>query len=83
MMTRQRICRTKAPAALVGDLGPMFCSREVTRQGIHAGDHRAHRTVPGLGRLNVLWKQDRHGGPPVIELPVRESTELYHLRSAP
>lgn len=67
----QRICRARAPEALSGDLGPFFCSREVTKKGVHTGDHRAHKTVVGVGRLNVLWKQDGvvSVGPPVITLP--------------
>lgn len=83
-MAKVYICGTHAPSELVGNLGPMTCNREVSRTG-HAGDHRAHKTIVGVGRINVLWKQSKHRAapPPVITLPRLSADELQHLRADP
>jgi hypothetical protein len=80
-MANPNTCGETAPTALSGDLGPFKCSRTVTRNGQHAGEHRAHKTIPRVGRITVQWKQKHHAGRPSvyrpeIELPTAEATHL-------
>lgn len=71
--TMQRICGDVAPEAVSGSWSPVRCSREVNRRGVHSGDHKAHRTILRVGRVNFHWKQaahvERSTPPPEIELP--------------
>lgn len=62
-------CRAVAPDALTGNLGALKCSRAVTRAGNHAGEHKAHKTIPGVGRITVSWKQAHHAGRPSVYRP--------------
>lgn len=68
-------CEAPAPRELVPPgLGSMRCSREVNRSG-HQGDHKAHKVVTNVGRVNIHWKQAKHrklpSQPPVIDLRLR------------
>lgn len=80
-MGNERICGERAPEALTGNLGVFKCTRAVTRDGSHAGEHKAHKTIPGVGRINVQWKQSQHAGRqrvyrPEVTLPKAEATHL-------
>lgn len=68
-MTTQRHCRAQAPEALSGNLGPFYCTREVNRDGEHAGEHKANKKVLGVGRITVQWKQAHHAGRPAVYRP--------------
>ena len=84
-MTTQRHCRAQAPQAISGNLGPFYCSRAVTRNGNHAGEHKTHKTVPNVGRITVQWKQSHHAGRPSvyerpeIDLPKKHTPQLDAL----
>jgi hypothetical protein len=81
-MANAYTCRETAPDALSGNLGPLKCSRAVTRNGTHVGEHKAHKTVRGVGRITITWKQAHHVGRPSvydrpeIELPKASATHL-------
>lgn len=68
-MTTTRTCQEEAPRALAGSHAPLRCSRAVTRDGNHAGEHKAHLTIPGVGRVTVQWKQAHHAGRPAVYRP--------------
>lgn len=68
-MANTYTCGEMAPPALAGSHSPLLCSRAVTRNGNHAGEHKAHKTIRGVGRITVQWKQSRHAGRPSVYRP--------------
>jgi len=74
-MANRRVCGVQAPEALTGHLGPLKCSREVGRNG-HAGEHKAHKTVVGVGRVNIIWRQVNQAGRPDVYRPERSEVTL-------
>lgn len=85
-MAIRRRCGQRAPEILVGSLGPLHCSKEVSKYGWHEGDHKAFLVKAGIGRTTVAWKQGPEyqpkRQPPVVELPRAIASELEHTRCA-
>lgn len=72
-------CGDLVPPALAGGLGPKVCSLEVGKNGLHAGDHKAHKTIPHVGRITWKWKNRNpapFSQPPVINLPLHTNDYL-------
>jgi len=83
-MTTTRTCQEEAPRALVGSHAPLICSRAVTRNGNHAGEHKAHKTITGVGRITITWKQSHHAGRqsvyrPEVVLPKKHTPQLVAM----
>jgi hypothetical protein len=77
-MTAERQCGTHVPEALSGTLRPGTCTLVVGADGTHTGDHKAHLTIPKVGRVTFRWKGTRVRfveGPPVVDL--NEPTNPY------
>lgn len=66
-------CQAPVPERLRGDLRPSNCLLEVGPDGTHTGDHKAHMSVPRLGKITWRWKNHATPvrimpGPPVVKL---------------
>lgn len=76
-------CGEPVPPALVGNLRPSKCRLEIGDDGRHRGDHKAHQTVPLLGKIQWRWKnteQTARAVRPVIVLPRRDDSSLLKSR---
>lgn len=66
-------CGVIAPESLASGHFPLLaCNLELSSDGKHTGEHKAYKTITGVGRITVRWKQSWRDStpPPEIVLPL-------------
>jgi hypothetical protein len=82
-MTDVKHCQEPVPEALTGGQSGLSCKLVAKSNGRpHDGQHKAHWSLPKLGKVTIMWKvRNRSTPPPEIELPAVGSETLHARRS--